>query len=211
MQVVSTNIGSPVKFSWKEREVATGLFKYPVSFPIFLEKEDVLDDHVIDRRYHGGIDKACYLYSSNHYKYWNSLYPKMEMQFGMFGENLTVEDLNENKINIGDIYKIGNAVVQVTQPRQPCFKLEFRFGNSPIIDQFIESGFPGVYIRVLQPGEVKTGDKIELVEHKGSMSVGKVFESLYADRPQKESIIKIINNPHLAESCRRDLLKRLKI
>ena len=127
MKIISTNIGSPVIFSWKGREVATGLFKYPVPSPIMLEKEDVTNDHVIDRRYHGGTDKACYFYSADNYDYWKSLYPKMEMQFGMFGENLTVEGLSEENINIGDVFKIGNAVVQVTQPRQPCFKLNFRF------------------------------------------------------------------------------------
>ena len=210
MKIVSTNTGTPVTFSWKDREVSTGLFKYPVSTPIFLEKEDVVNDHVIDRRYHGGVDKACYLYSAEHYNHWQSLYPKMEMQFGMFGENLTVEGLQENKINIGDVFKIGNTIVQVTQPRQPCFKLEFRFGNSPIIRQFVESGFPGVYLRVLNPGEVKTGDEMELIERKESLSVRMVFELLYADKFQKEAVELIVKEPSLSESCRRDLLKKWK-
>ncbi len=211
MKIISTNIGSPVTFSWKGREVTTGLFKYPVSSPILLEKEDVADDIVIDRRFHGGVDKACYLYSADHYNYWQSIYPKMEMKFGIFGENLTVEELHEANINIGDIYKIGNAVVQVTQPRQPCFKLDFRFGNASMIKQFVESGFPGVYLRVLQPGEVKTGDEMVLRKRKNSFSVQKVFELLYTEEFQKETVEMIVKEPSLAESCRKDLIKRWKI
>lgn len=211
MKIIATNIGSPVTFSWKGREVSTGLFKYPVPSPIFVEKEDVVNDNVIDRQYHGGVDKACYLYAADHYNYWQSLYPKMVMQFGMFGENLTVEGLHEANINIGDIYKIGNAVVQVTQPRQPCFKLEFRFGSSPMIKQFVESGFPGVYVRVLNPGKVNKGDEMILTERKESLSVQKVFELLYAKEFQKEAVEMIVKEPLLAESCRRDLIKRWKI
>ena len=207
MKIISTNIGSPVIFSWKGREVATGLFKYPVPSPIMLEKEDVTNDHVIDRRYHGGTDKACYLYSANNYDYWKSLYPKMEMQFGMFGENLTVEGLSEENINIGDVFKIGNAVVQVTQPRQPCFKLNFRFGNSEITRQFIESGFPGVYVRVLYKGEVSTTDEMVLTERKESLSVKRVFELLYAEDVLQKEFEKIVKDPFLAENCRKDLLK----
>src|SRR5665811_846906 len=127
MKIISTNIGEARTINWKNREVKTGIFKFPVNEPIFLGKENVENDNVIDRRYHGGIDKACYLYSAEHYNYWQKKYPKLEMPWGMFGENLTVEGLHEATINIGDIFKIGETVVQATQPRQPCFKLEFRF------------------------------------------------------------------------------------
>ncbi len=208
MKIISTNIGSPVTFSWRGREVATGLFKYPVSSPVFLEKEDVVNDNVIDRRFHGGVDKACYLYSADHYEYWKTVYPKIEMKFGMFGENLTIKGLDESSINIGDIFKIGGAVVQVTQPRQPCFKLDFRFGNSSMIKKFVESGYPGVYLRILNPGEIKTGDEMVLTKRNKSLSVQKVFELLYAKEFQKEAVETIINDPFLAESCRRDLSKR---
>ena len=210
MKVVSTNIGSPVTFSWNEREVTTGIFKYPVNYPVYLEKEDVIDDNVIDRKHHGGTDKACYLYSADHYNFWKSLYPNMEMPFGLFGENLTVEGLDESNINIGDIFKIGNAVVQVSQPRQPCFKLGFRFGDAKVVKQFSESGFPGLYVRVIQPGEVKTGDEIIIREQKQSMSVQKVFELHYTEQPKKELLELIVNDPFLAESCRHDLMKRMK-
>jgi MOSC domain-containing protein YiiM len=208
MKVISTNIGEPRTIVWKNKEVETGIFKYPVNQPIFLGLEDVENDNVIDRRYHGGIDKACYLYSADHYEYWKKLYPELEMPFGIFGENLTVEGLHEAQVNIGDIFKIGEAVVQATQPRQPCFKLEFRFNNPNIVQQFIDSGFAGVYVRVLQKGFVRTGDSMELIERKNSLSIQKVYELLYTSEFQKKEVELAVNDPFIAASCKKDLLKR---
>jgi len=188
--------------------VGTGIFKFPVEKPIFLETEDVVNDHVVDRKYHGGADKACYLYSADHYGYWQKLYPELEMTWGIFGENLTVEGLHEANVNIGDIFEIGDAVVQATQPRQPCFKLEFRFNDNRIVKQFIDSGFAGVYVRVLKTGKVQTGDTMKLTERKHSLSIQKVYQLLYASDFQKEAVEQAINDANLAESCRRDLLKR---
>jgi MOSC domain-containing protein YiiM len=207
MKIISTNIGNPKTLKYHDRLIRTGIFKYSVDEPIFLGKEDVENDHVIDRRYHGGQDKACYLYSADHYSYWKRLYPELDMPWGMFGENLSVEGLNEDEVNIGDIFKIGDAVVQVTQPRQPCFKLEFRFHDREIVRKFIESGYPGVYVRVLEDGSVKTGDSMELLEKKDSVSIQKVYQMLYAGEFDKA--VKIAaNDPFIAESCKRDLIKR---
>jgi MOSC domain-containing protein YiiM len=207
MKIISTNIGKPRVINWHGKEVKTGIFKYPVNKSIFLGTEDVEKDHVIDRRYHGGTDKACYLYSADHYVFWKKMYPNLEIPWGIFGENLTVEGLYEAQINIGDIYKIGKAVVQASQPRQPCFKLEFRFNSDVIVQQFIDSGFSGVYVRVLEKGNVKTGDLMELIERKNSLSVQKVYDLLYTSDFQKEAVEQAINDENLAESCRRDMLK----
>jgi MOSC domain-containing protein YiiM len=208
MKIISTNIGESRVINWKGKEVETGIFKYPVNESIFLGPKDVEKDHVIDRRYHGGLDKACYLYSADHYEYWKKLYPEFEVPWGIFGENLTVEGLYETQINIGDIFKIGKAVVQATQPRQPCFKLEFRFHNTQIVQQFIDSGFSGVYVRVLENGHVKAGDTMELVDKKDSLSIQKVYELIYTSEFQKEAVEQAVNDPFIATSCRKDLLKR---
>lgn len=209
MKIISTNIGKPKTIVWQGKNVQTGIYKYSVNQPIFLGNEDVKNDHVIDRRYHGGVDKACYLYSSNHYKYWRNLYPEIEMPWGMFGENLTVEGIHEAEINIGNIYKIGEVIVQATQPRQPCYKLGIRFGSQKMVKQFVDSGLPGIYIRVLQKGKVKTGDELILIEKKNSISIQKVYELLYTNKfeKEKENAQKAINDPFLAESCRNDLIK----
>jgi MOSC domain-containing protein YiiM len=208
MIVISTNIGEPKTIVWHGKKEQTGIYKFPVDHPIFLGKEDVENDHVMDRKYHGGVDKACYLYSANHYNFWEKFYPELEMPWGMFGENLTVEGLHENEITVGDIFEIGEAVVQATQPRQPCYKLGIRFNDPKVVKQFVDSGFPGVYVRVLKNGTVKAGDKMILKEKSNSVSIQKVFELLYTDNFQEELLKQALNNPFLAESCRRDLLKR---
>ena len=210
MKIISVNIGEPATIQWRGKNVKTGIYKYPVNEPIFLETEDVKNDHVIDRRYHGGTEKACYSYSADHYSYWKKLYPNVDFHYGIFGENLTIQGLNEADIFIGDVFQIGEAKVQVTQPRQPCFKLGVRFGTQKIIRQFIDSGYPGVYFRVLKHGQVKAGDEMDLIEKqtRNTVSIQKVFELLYTDEFQKEPVLNAINNRFLAESCRKDLMKR---
>lgn len=208
MQIISTNIGESRIIQWKDKQVETGIFKFPVNQPIFLETDDVVNDYVIDRKYHGGADKACYLYSADHYSYWQNLYPALDLKWGMFGENITVQGLHEANVNIGDVFEIGDAVVQATQPRQPCFKLEFRFNNNLIVKQFVDSGFSGVYVRVLKTGNVKTGDSMKLIERQNSISIQKVYELLYTSVLQKEAVLQAVNDPNIAASCRRDLIKR---
>lgn len=207
MKIISTNNAKPRIIVWKGKEVPTGLYKFSVDKGIFLEKEDVKHDNVMDRRFHGGIDKACYLYSADHYEFWQKHYPDLEMPWGMFGENLTVKGLNEKEINIGDTYKIGEALVQVTQPRQPCFKLQFRFKNNEIVRQFVDSGFSGVYVRVLESGSVKPGDTLKLIDKKQSLSIHEIYTLLYADEFDPK-VKDAVNDPLIADSCRRDLMKR---
>lgn len=208
MKIISTNIGESRVIQWKGKEVETGIFKFPVNEPIYLETDDVVNDHVIDRKYHGGADKACYLYSADHYSYWQKIYPELELTWGIFGENLTIEGLHEANVNIGDIFEIGETVVQATQPRQPCFKLEFRFNDNRIVKQFVDSGFAGVYVRVLKTGKVQAGDSMKLIERQNSISIHKVFELLYTGYFQKEAVELAVNNKDIAASCRKDLLKR---
>lgn len=208
MKIVSTNIGESRVIQWNGKEVETGIFKFPVNKPIYLETDDVVNDHVIDRKYHGGADKACYLYSADHYGYWQKLYPELELTWGIFGENLSVEGLHEANVNIGDIFEIGEAVVQATQPRQPCFKLEFRFNDNRIVKQFVDSGFSGVYVRVLKTGSVQTGDTVKLIERKNSISIQKVYELLYTSEFEKDAVKLAVNDTNIAASCRKDLLKR---
>ncbi len=175
MKVISTNIAEPKTISFKGKEVQTGIYKYPVNQPIFLDKEDVKDDHVIDRRYHGGVDKACYLYALDHYEYWKEKYPDLDWNYGMFGENLTVSGFDEHQIKIGSIYTLGTATVQISRPRQPCYKLGVRFEDQGIIKSFIDSLFSGVYVRILKSGEVQTGDMLVVTEeHKSGITIAEL-------------------------------------
>ncbi|MDH7446535.1 MOSC domain-containing protein [Aquimarina sp. 2201CG14-23] len=203
MKVISTNIGMPKTISWRGKDVKTGIYKYPVDKPIFLDREDVEGDHVVDRKVHGGIDKACYLYSANHYPFWKEKYPDLEWNYGMFGENLTVEGFDERNIKIGAIYKLGSATVQISRPRQPCYKLGIKFGTQKILKQFIDSLFPGVYVRILQPGVVNTKDEFTLIEDTNDgVSVSEIYTLIYHyDKSKHADILsKALNNNLVSDS-----------
>ncbi|WP_320019298.1 MOSC domain-containing protein [Labilibaculum manganireducens] len=208
MKVVSTNIGKSVEINYHGQIEKTGMYKYAVDQAIFLGKEDVVKDAVIDRRYHGGADKACYWYSEKHYTFWKDKFPNLDWNYGMFGENLTISDLDEGDIKIGDVFQIGNARVQVTQPRQPCYKLNYRFDCNSMVRRFIDAGFPGVYIRVIEEGEVRQGDELILLERREeSLSIREVYNLLYESSKDQLKLEKALSDPALAASCKRDLNK----
>ena len=195
MKVISTNIGKPVTFEWKGKKEQTGIFKYPTKEPLFLTTKDVKKDTVIDRVHHGGENKACYLFSKDYYPYWKKLYPEHEWDWGMFGENLTVEGLDESIMKVGNIYKIGEALVQVSQPREPCYKLGIRFGTQEILKQFIEHNHPGTYVKVLEKGHITTGDKIELVkESDNPLTVQQFYELIFAKKKPREILELFMHN-----------------
>jgi len=212
MHISSVNIGEAKTISWRGKDIQTGIYKYPVKQAIYLGNEDVENDHVIDRRYHGGLDKACYLFSKDHYSFWKEKYPNLDWDYGMFGENLTISSFNENRISIGDIFKIGEAIVQITQPRQPCFKLGVRFGTQKMVKQFVESGHSGAYVRVIKTGNVKKDDEMILQEQmKNSMSLGDIFRLLYDNHASIKDVKKALLIESLAQSCKNDLKKRFNL
>ena len=208
MEVIATNIAVPRKIIWNGNEVSTGIYKQPVQNPITLEDETVAGDIVADRKVHGGIYKACYLFSSDHYPYWKQKYPHLVWDWGMFGENLTVKGLDESKIRIGNIYKLGSALVQITQPRQPCYKLGVKFGTQDILKQFIDHGFPGTYVRVLEQGEVKVGDELHLVEESINPLTTQQFYHLLYSKTKDASIVQLAIENEALPMYKRERLKK---
>ena len=181
MKIISTNIGQRIPFEWNGKTEYTGINKRPVNQPISLGKSDVLDDVVVEREVHAGPTKACYLYSLDHYVYWQALYPNLKWHNGMFGENLTVEGLDETNLFIGNIYQIGNAIIRITEPRQPCYKFGHHIGDQGIIKKFINTTFSGSYIGVEEEGVIQSGDNFELLEESNNhLSVAEVFGYLYS-------------------------------
>ncbi len=166
MKILATNIGQRKEIDWKGKKVTTGIFKYPVKEPIFLDVEDVKGDAICNREKHGGIDQAVYAFSEKHYDYFKKMYPDLDWELGMFGENLTLSDLEESEIHVGDTYKVGETLLEVTKPRQPCMKLGVRFNDMSVVKEFWSTTMSGVYFKVLQTGFVKTGDVFEKVASK---------------------------------------------
>lgn len=163
MQVISVNVGLPREVIWQGKTVLTGIFKQPVEGRIRLRSLNFEGDEQADLAVHGGIDKAVYAYPAEHYAYWRNELPEMELSWGMFGENLTIEGLSEDAVNIGDRFRLGTAEVMATQPRLPCYKLGIKFGRVDIVKRFLDSRLTGVYFSVLQEGEVGAGDRLEFI------------------------------------------------
>ncbi len=121
-------------------------------------------DRQADLSVHGGPSKAVDVYPSEHYDYWKRELPELKLPWGMFGENFTTVGLFESELNIGDKFRVGSAVVMVTEPRMPCYKLGIKFGRSDIVKRFLASERTGFYLAVLEEGEVGVGDEIQLIE-----------------------------------------------
>ena len=207
MQIISANIAELTTIKWRGKQIETGNYKKPTNKPIYLGKYDVKGDNVVDRRYHGGEFKACYIFSADHYSYWQNLYPNLNWEYGMFGENLTISGLNETQIYIGDIYEIGEALVQITQPREPCFKVGIKFGTQKILRQFIEYGYPGTYLRVLKEGFVSKGDEFVLIEKANDKLTIHQFFNLLFSKTKNQELLKLAINNNALPQRKRDKLK----
>ena len=211
MRVIATNISAPKTVTWRGKNILTGIYKQPISDLIHLGIEDVRNDAVIDRKHHGGEYKACYLFGANYYSDWKAKYPNLEWNWGMFGENLTMEYLNEEELKVGAIYSIGSALVQISEPRQPCFKLGIRFNDQNVMAQFIQYGHPGTYVRVLKEGKVGTGDIMELIEAgPNSLSISQ-YNTLLNQRKKDRSLVELaLENPEIRPSKREFFEKYLQ-
>ena len=163
MKIISLNVGLPRTVSWKGHEVSTGIFKDPVEGPLMLRRLNLDGDRQADLEVHGGRAKAVYAYASEHYKPWRKELREPKLSWGNFGENWTTEGLREDEACIGDRFRIGEALVMVTQPRFPCYKLAIRMGRDDILERFLKSRRSGIYFSVLEEGLVNAGDTIERV------------------------------------------------
>lgn len=212
MKVISTNIAQPTTVIKNGKSVKTGIYKTHVEDGITLGLTDVVGDAVMDRKHHGGIDKACYIYSADHYPFWQEKFPDLHWTHGMFGENLTVEGINESQINIGDTYEVGTAIIQVSEPRRPCSILGIRFGTQAMVKEFYHQPYPGIYVRVLKEGKIKKGDVLKLIrKEKNSISVAAVYSLFAKDDKNHELAKKAITINSLAQTCKDSITERFKL
>jgi MOSC domain-containing protein YiiM len=163
MHLVSVNTGKPREVETPRGVVLTGIFKTPVNGRVAARWHNLEGDRQADLTVHGGPHKAIYVYPSEHYTYWAEELRGVELAFGHFGENLTTEGFREEEAHIGDRYRIGSATVEVTQPRMPCFKLALRFGLPDMVKRFWHSGRSGIYLAIIEEGELGSGDTVERI------------------------------------------------
>ncbi len=209
MHVVSLCVGLPREVEWHGHTVLTSIFKTPVKRRLRVTALNFEGDEQSDLAVHGGVDKAVYVYPSEHYEYWRRELPETDLPWGAFGENLTTEGLLED-VRIGDRFRVGSAEFVVTQPRMPCYKLGIRFGRPDIIKRFLQSGRTGFYFSVSQKGEVGAGDAIEPVgQTDEGLSVAEVVRLYTVDAENQELLRRATRSSALPESWRDYFRKRL--
>jgi MOSC domain-containing protein YiiM len=175
MRVRSINVALPRLVAWKGQTLTTAIFKAPVQGQVMMRTLDLDGDRQADLSVHGGPYKAVYAYPVEHYSFWRTELPEMELRWGAFGENLTTEGLDESGTHIGDRFRIGAATVMVTQPRVPCFKLAAKFRRDDILKRFLSSGRSGFYFSVVEEGLIAAGDTIERIhEDENGISVSDI-------------------------------------
>jgi MOSC domain-containing protein YiiM len=202
MKLISVCVGLPREVSWKGKPVTTGIFKQPVTGRVIMRSLNLDGDQQADLTVHGGTEKAIYAYPMEHYAYWRQELPGEALPWGAFGENLTTEGLLEERVNIGDRFRIGTAEVMVTQPRFPCFKLNLKFGRDDMVKRFLNSRLSGIYFSVVQEGEVGAGDAIELVKRdEHNITVADIVQ-IYVREASDDLVRRAIQVPALADDLR---------
>ena len=164
MNLLSVNVSMPKEVRYKGKIVTTGIFKEPIHGRIKVKTLNIEGDGQADLIGHGGEFRAVYVYSFDNYAYWEGELRRTDFKFGEFGENLTVEAMLDEDIHVGDRFRIGTTLFEVTQPRVPCYKLAMKVGVEGFYNKILESGRLGFYFRVLEEGDVGTGDIIERVK-----------------------------------------------
>ena len=198
--VESLNIGLPKKEIFYGKEIITGICKQAVTGPLRIGRFGFEHDGVGDLKHHGGDDKAVCVYSLDNYPYWADALG-IKLPVAAFGENLTVSNLNEDDICIGDVFELGTALLQVSQPRQPCRTLAARYGRDDLVKLVADSGRTGFYFRVLKEGVVEKGAMLILKgKDPHGITISFASHTLYHDRKNREAIEKVLAVPALSAS-----------
>jgi MOSC domain-containing protein YiiM len=210
MRLVSVNVSLPKLVDFRGQAVPTSIFKEPVGGRVLVRRLSLEGDHQADLRSHGGINKAVYAYPLEHYALWSGELGRADLRPGQFGENLTVEGLTEDAVRLGDVLRVGGALLQVTQPRYPCFKLGIKMGDPLFPRRFLSSGRTGFYLRVLREGEVGAGETVELVEQSEALTVRDLWHLVLVEKGNVEGARLALRCPTLAREWREPLEERLR-
>ncbi|WP_036687787.1 MOSC domain-containing protein [Paucisalibacillus globulus] len=204
-------IGDPGAKNAMDRVWESGMFKKGTNEKIWLSKTGLVGDEVADKKNHGGPEKAIFTYSAMHYDFWKNKQHIEAIDFGGFGENLVVENMDENSVCIGDSYQFGEAIIQVSQPRRPCWKPARRFRTMDLALQIQNSGRTGWYFRVLEEGFVQGGEELILLQRAfPEWTIAKCNEVMYEKKDDLNLAVELAACEALAENWKQTLHKRLK-
>jgi len=211
MKLLSLNVALPRVVEWNSEPVSTGIFKEPVTGPVMLRKLNLDGDRQADLRVHGGVSKAVYAYPIEHYAFWKQEFPGMQLPYGMFGENFSIEGILEDQIRVGDCFRIGDAEIMATEPRLPCYKLGIKFGRPDIIRRFLKSSRTGFYFAVIKEGEVRAGDSLLVSSlEEDSLTIADVTRLYAFDKSNLDLLERAVKLKALSASWRDYFQERLQ-
>lgn len=180
MKVRSVNISLPKQVQYKDKTVSTGIFKQAVSSRVAINELNLAGDEQVDLKNHGGEHKAVYGFASDHYPFWQQQLELDVLPYGRFGENLTIDGLDETLLCIGDQVQVGQSLLEITQPRVPCFKLGMAFELDAMPRLFVDNAATGIYFRVIETGSVAEGDVVKrIAAHAEQLSVKQLFRAYF--------------------------------
>jgi len=208
MRILSVNVGQPRLVMHRGKRYTTSINKSPANDPVELTPTGCVGDKQADTRVHGGPDKAINCYPHEHYAYFMTKLGR-DLPVPSFGENLTTIGLLEDVVAIGDTFRIGDAVVQVTQPREPCVKLARKL-DAPQVGKWIhDAGYTGFYLRVLEPHPVEAGDTIELIERPHpTHTIARAMDTQFGEH-NPDALRDYLSNEALSDAWRTRMKKRL--
>jgi ferredoxin-NADP reductase/MOSC domain-containing protein YiiM len=211
-RLVSLNVGRPRDIAWQGKTVRTAIWKAPVDGPRMVRRINIDGDDQGDRLAHGGEHRAVFVYQLDSYRYWERELGRDDLAPGQFGENFTVEGLPDDEVCIGDRYRVGAAVFEVTQPRVTCYRVGIRMDEPAMPSLLVAHHRPGFYLRVLEEGEVQAGDAIEKVaDGPERLTIAQVDALLYLPGKSRALLERALRVPALSEGWKgsfRELLAR---
>ena len=202
-RLLSVNVGLPRDIEWRGKTVHTGIWKQPVQGRRRVRRLNVEGDGQGDLGGHGGEQRAGFVYQIESYRYWEERLGRRDFSHGQFGENFTIEGLPDDEVCIGDRYRIGSALFEVTQPRTTCYRVGIRLDEPQMAALLTSSGRPGFYLRVLEEGEVGAGDLIlPIARGPERMTVAEVSALLYLSHHPREQLERVLRIPALSPGWR---------
>ncbi|MEH7110235.1 MOSC domain-containing protein [Bacillus sp. JJ1764] len=207
-KIINLAVGKPKEYDWNHKKEFSGIGKSTVtSFKV--EKSSIVGDDVANHQFHGGPDRVVCLYPFEHYSYWEGLFQK-KLILPAFGENITATGMTEEQVCIGDIYKLGDTILQITQGRVPCAKISNYNDEKQLLKKVIETTLTGYFFRVLEEGTIMLDSEITLLEkHPKEISVSFATQILFHQKEDNASIEKILTVDALAEDWRNRFIKLL--
>ena len=211
MKILSINISEPKKIVFNNKELVSSIYKKPVKGEVEITENGIIGDKQADLTVHGGYEKAVYGYSYSHYQTWSQqMNQDYSNEYGLVGENLTIDNFDERTLFIGDEITVSDCILKITQPRIPCYKLGIKMKERKFPQLFSQSGNVGAYMKVIKPGKISEGDEITVTkQEKNSMTVFEIMQLLYKDIKNIDQMKIALDIDSLTEEIKEKFRERL--